>query len=329
MTSGAQLSQQQCSLLEGWLPGAEVIRDHSWGLVGTVVLELRHNEVRYIAKAGDDKDHHLARELRAHRSWLQPWTSRGRAPELLYADAGAKLLVTRYLPGVLVQGGDHEGDPETYRQAGRLLALLHEQISVEDDEFEAREKGNALAWLNRPHRIAPDTVARLREAIESWPTPTSTLVPTHGDWQPRNWLVHEQNRERYRLREGRPASSPHGLRSAGRPAVSVRSVARRRVPGRVRPRSTRAHGMAPYPDSLRDRDRGVGLPGRRRNLRAAGAPHDRRGTGGPLSRPGEGPRLTRPGRRRDTPGRRDRRRRCPRRPGRPLVRVRCGSVLGR
>ena len=27
--------------------------------------------------------------------------------------------------------------------------------------------------------------------MASWPTPPATLVPTHGDWQPRNWLVHE------------------------------------------------------------------------------------------------------------------------------------------
>ena len=32
---------------------------------------------------------------------------------------------------------------------------------------------------------------RLRVEIASWPTPTATLVPTHGDWQPRNWLIHE------------------------------------------------------------------------------------------------------------------------------------------
>jgi Phosphotransferase enzyme family len=191
VTSGSQLAQQQRQLLECWLPGAEVVRDHSWGLVGTVVLELCHNDVRYIAKAGDEKDGHLARELRAHRDWLRPWTSRGRAPELVYADGDAKLLVTRYLPGELVQGSDHEGVLETYRQAGRLLAQLHAQSSVEDDEFEAREKEKALVWLNKPHRIAPDVTARLREMVESWPTPTSTLVPTHGDWQPRNWLVHE------------------------------------------------------------------------------------------------------------------------------------------
>lgn len=192
MNSGAvQLGQRQRELLECWLPGAEVVRDHSWGLVGTVVLELRHKDGRYIAKAGDEKDSHLARELRAHHEWLRPWTSRGRAPELVFADGDAKLLVTRYLPGELVQGSDHERLPAIYRQAGLLLAHLHEQFSVEDDEYEARENETALGWLDKPHRIAPDVTARLRETVESWPTPTCTLVPTHGDWQPRNWLVHE------------------------------------------------------------------------------------------------------------------------------------------
>jgi Ser/Thr protein kinase RdoA (MazF antagonist) len=52
-----------------------------------------------------------------------------------------------------------------------------------------RENRKTLAWLDTPHRIAPLTVERLRALITSWPTPTATLVPTHGDWKPRNWLV--------------------------------------------------------------------------------------------------------------------------------------------
>lgn len=168
-----------------------MVQDHSWGLVGTTVLQLSHDGGHYIAKAGDERDHHLARELRAHRCWLEPWTSLGLAPSLVEADAEAKLILTRYLPGRLVQGTEHEHDPETYRQAGRLLATLHGQSALEDEDFEAREKEKALAWLDRPHRIGPETATRLRSEVESWPTPPVTVVPTHGDWQPRNWLVHE------------------------------------------------------------------------------------------------------------------------------------------
>lgn len=192
MTSGLdQLSERQRELLHDWLPGAAVVKDHGWGLVGTIVLELRCDRARYIAKAGDDNDSHLTRELRAHRNWLEPWTTRGRAPVLVNADEDAKLLLTRYLPGELVQGSEHEQLPDTYHQAGQLLAWLHAQLAVEDAEFEAREQAKALALLAKPHRIAPDVAQRLREQVESWPTPTVRLVPTHGDWQPRNWLVYE------------------------------------------------------------------------------------------------------------------------------------------
>lgn len=185
-----QLSTCQRELLNQWLPSAAVTTDHSWGLVGTTVLELSHGRSRYIAKAGDAKDHHLSREIRAHRAWLMPWTSIGRAPRLVHADENAKLLVTSYLPGELVQGTSHEQSPDTYAQAGRLLAQFHGQISLKNDEFAAHEKEIALASLDKPHRIDPDTTERLRRLVASWPTPPSTMVPTHGDWQPRNWLIH-------------------------------------------------------------------------------------------------------------------------------------------
>ncbi|WP_242001870.1 phosphotransferase family protein [Kribbella steppae] len=184
------IDERQRLLLQDWLPGAEVVKDHSWGLVGTTVLELRHDGTQYVAKAGDPDDHHIARELRAHREWLEPWTSRGRAPQLVQADAEAKLLLTRYLPGELVEGSEYEQLPDVYLQAGELLAQFHQQLAVEDFEFEANEKKKSLAALGKPHRIAPELTDRLRAEVESWPTPGTTLVPTHGDWQPRNWLVH-------------------------------------------------------------------------------------------------------------------------------------------
>nr|WP_269766849.1 aminoglycoside phosphotransferase family protein [Micromonospora phaseoli] len=127
----------------------------------------------------------------AHAAWLRPWTERGCAPALLHGDADAKLLVIRYLPAELVLGTEHADDPHVYRQAGELLALLHAQDVVTDDDYERRENEKSLAWLGRPHRIAAHTVRRLRAEITGWPTPSASVVPTHGDWQPRNWLVHD------------------------------------------------------------------------------------------------------------------------------------------
>jgi hypothetical protein len=191
VTSGlSNLSRQQRALLEQWLPGASVERDHGWGLVETTVLEMTHAGSRFIVKAGGDSDHHIEREIHAHLNWVGPWASRGRAPILAHGDALAKLIVTRCRPGELVLGTEHADAPSTYAQAGELLALFHAQTVVTDDDYERRENEKSLAWLSGPHRIAASTVERLRAEIAAWPTPAATLVPTHGDWQPRNWLVH-------------------------------------------------------------------------------------------------------------------------------------------
>lgn len=155
------------------------------------MLELTHAGDRFIAKAAGRADHHIAREIHAHRQWLEPWTATGRAPRLEHGDLGAKMLVTRHLPGTLVLDTARVRDPATYRQAGELPALLHSQLSVPDDGFEAAENAKSVAWLNQPHRIAPEVEEQLRAEIAAWPTPPTVLVPTHGDWQPRNWLVHE------------------------------------------------------------------------------------------------------------------------------------------
>jgi len=191
VTSGIErLNPDQQTLLRDWFPDSVVESDHSWGLVETSVLELTHQGTRLIIKAGGRNDHHLEREVHAHLNWLRPWTSRGRAPTLLRFDTEAKLLATRFLPGDLVVETERVNEPETYRQAGQLLAMLHAQLAVTHDEYEAEENAKALAWLAKPHRIDPLTEQRLLAEIASWPTPVAELVPTHGDWQPRNWLVH-------------------------------------------------------------------------------------------------------------------------------------------
>ena len=184
----ANLSQPQQDLLASWLPDAHVTHDYSWGLVETTVLRVESGGATYTVKAGGPSDGHISRELAAHTWWLEPWVSRGRAPRLAHGDAAAKLLVTTYLPGDLVLGSPAQQLPSTFRQAGELLALLHGQPGKEDDTFEVAENNKALRWLDQAHRINSDLTERLRAIIASWPTQTIMLVPTHGDWQPRNWL---------------------------------------------------------------------------------------------------------------------------------------------
>ncbi|WCO67506.1 hypothetical protein PO878_02075 [Iamia majanohamensis] len=183
-----RLDARQRQLLLRWLPDLRVEADHSWGLVETTVLEVVADGRRLIVKAGGPTDHHLARELHAHRHWLGPWRATGRAATLLHGDAQARILVATFVPGRLVLGTPAQDEPDTYVQAGRLLAALHGQTS---EVQPTDERASALRWLDRDHRIDPSTEARLRAEIEGWPTTPTTVVPTHGDWQPRNWLVED------------------------------------------------------------------------------------------------------------------------------------------
>jgi hypothetical protein len=185
----AKLSPRQRELIDDWLPGAVLVRDYSWGLVGTTVLQVEHGLDRLVVKAGDAHDHHIARELRAHLHWLTPLTSTGHAGRLRQYDGEAKVLVTEFVAGELVLGHPSVDEPDTYRQAGVLLARFHCQTSVPDPGYEARENAKSLGWLEKSHRIAPGVAQQLRAEISSWPTPASVLVPTHGDWQPRNWVI--------------------------------------------------------------------------------------------------------------------------------------------
>jgi hypothetical protein len=264
------LSPEQLVLLDRWLPGASVERDHGWGLVATTVLEMTHAGSRFIVKAGGENDHHIAREIHAHLNWLGPWTSRDRAPTFEYGDAAAKLLVTRHLPGDLVLGSEYADVPSTYRQAGELLAVFHAQTTGTDDDYERRENEKALAWLSGPHRIAPDTVEQLRAEIAAWPTPAATLVPTHGDWQPRNWLVHDGVVSVIDF--GRAAMRP-AMTDFARLAVQdflPRPGTRGSLPRRVRGRSTRGGRVAPQPNARGHRHRSLGLPSWRRAVRSPG-----------------------------------------------------------
>jgi hypothetical protein len=182
------LSPCQCELIEAWLPGLEVEADLSWQLVETTVLRARVGEQVVVVKAGGAADHHIEREIRAHREWTGPWVRRGRAARMLHADVDAKILVTEYLPGTPVQGTAAAAEMDTYAQAGELLRAYPSQAAIEDRDYEPRINAKALAWLDAPHRIAPDAAESLRAMVQTWPQDPAVCVPTHGDWQCRNWL---------------------------------------------------------------------------------------------------------------------------------------------
>ena len=184
------LSDEQTTVLRRWAPDLQVLADWSWGLTDTVVLHARTGAREVVVKAAGQGNHHIGREIDAHRQWVAALAGRGRAPRLLWCDQEANLLVTEHLDGELVLGTRAEGDPSTYTQAGELLAVLHAQASRVDEDYERRQNARTLQWLDRPHRIDAATEVELRARVADFPCQATVLVPTHGDWQPRNWLRH-------------------------------------------------------------------------------------------------------------------------------------------
>lgn len=182
------LDDAQRAVVAEWLPDAELVRDMSWGLVETTVLHVRANDADAVVKAAGQDDTHLPREIAAHRGHTLPFVASGHAARLRAADPAARLILLDYLPGELVLGTDAEWHPSTHEQAGALLRRLHEQESRPDAEYEARATARALFWLDQPHRIDPPVASLARSLLESAPAPVVSLVPTHGDWHPRNWL---------------------------------------------------------------------------------------------------------------------------------------------
>jgi hypothetical protein len=187
---GGLLDAEQSALVASWLGSPELLADLSWGLVDTKVLHVQAPAGQVIIKAGGPDNHHLGREIAAHRAYTRPLVECGRAGRLFHADTSASVLVMEYLEGHLVEGTEAELAPPVYAQAGELLRLFHNQDFRTDDRYEPQATARSLAWLDRAHRIDPAIEREARRRLAEYRPQPVTVVPTHGDWQPRNWLIH-------------------------------------------------------------------------------------------------------------------------------------------
>lgn len=186
---GGRLSDQQAALLKRWLPGVQVRSDMSWNLVDTVVLDADSSRGRVVIKAAGPRDHHLGREITAFEGYTECLARSGHAARLLYQDRAARLLVVSFLDGHLVEGSAAEVAIDTHLQAGQLARTFHGQGERVDPGWDAAAVAKSLAWLDKPHRIPPQTAADLRTVLTSHRARPVVVVPTHGDWQPRNWVI--------------------------------------------------------------------------------------------------------------------------------------------
>jgi thiamine kinase-like enzyme len=184
-----RLSASQAGLVEGWLPGVRLLKDLSWNLIDTAVLEVADEHHKYIVKAAGSLNHHTGREIQAHESSVKVWALQNRAPKLVQSDRSMNILMTEYLEGSLVEGTEAEYDTETYQQAGRLMRAFHGQAEQTDPDYEAAAASKTLSWLSTPHRIESSNVEKVQAILAAYEPKPVVLVPTHGDWQPRNWLM--------------------------------------------------------------------------------------------------------------------------------------------
>ena len=186
MTAG--LTDAQRRQVDGWLGEWTVVADHTWPLQDTTVLHVRSGAGDFIVKA-TERSHHLGRELLAHRQNLGGLAD--VTPRLVHASDELQVLVATYLPGRLVQGDAAEHDPDTYRQAGGILARLLQPLGTSTDyvpDLIAKSLGQVEDAAPLADR---DQLAAARAELERMPRLTVPLHFTHGDYQPRNWLVHE------------------------------------------------------------------------------------------------------------------------------------------
>lgn len=183
------LDNDQAVRLEQWFTDPQIIADLSWGLTDTKVLHLHDRGQQYIIKTAGAENHHLHREFVAHARYTAPLVSRGLTARVRFVDEPLRLLVLDYLPGYLCDHSPAELDPAIHIQAGRVLRLLHDQGCYSDLNYEKKFVDKCLNWLSDEHRIKPNQRARATMVLREYRTQPAVLVPTHGDWQPRNWII--------------------------------------------------------------------------------------------------------------------------------------------
>lgn len=186
-----RLLAPQARLVRAWLGDPALVADLSWGQVDTKVLHVRARGRDLIVKAAGPGNHHIGREIDAHLGHTAPLVERGQVARMLHFDRELNVLVLEYLDGELVDGGAEEFSPALHLQAGEAIRAFHSQERRLDHDYEARVTHKILSWLDREHRIAPAAERDARRRLTHYRPRPIEVVPTHGDWQPRNWLSHD------------------------------------------------------------------------------------------------------------------------------------------
>lgn len=180
------ITEEQSRLLTSWLGQFSVVQDYSWPLQDTNVLHVATRQGEEFIVKASTTSHHIHREIAAHAGGFEGL--HGRVPALRHASANAGILVTEFLPGILVEGTPAEDEPETYRQAGELLARIHRPAG-DSSTYAKALTAKTRAWMGRAHGLLPGSqLDSFEHELDALRPGVAQLVATHGDYQPRNWL---------------------------------------------------------------------------------------------------------------------------------------------
>ena len=133
------------------------------------------------------------REVAALQGWARA-LGPGRVPELAAADPELLVMVVTVVPGQLVLGSRLSADEEreVHRQAGQLLARLHESpVPPGADAGTSRLINRVEGHLDQADGLlssAQQALVRDCASRLAWLGPHVPAVASHGDFQPRNWL---------------------------------------------------------------------------------------------------------------------------------------------
>jgi hypothetical protein len=188
--SDGLLEAPKAARVAEWLGEPRLVEDLSWGLVDTVVLRVRCAAGDVVVKTAGSANHHIGREIAAHREATATLVAAGRTAPMLGADPALNLLALEYQAGYLAQGSGNELSYDVHRQAGEILRLFHSSSpSRIDENYVSALIARASRWLKADHRIEPGSAGRAADILESTGPRPVRLVPTHGDWHSRNWLI--------------------------------------------------------------------------------------------------------------------------------------------
>jgi Ser/Thr protein kinase RdoA (MazF antagonist) len=128
---------------------------------------------------------------------LQGWAAAlgpGRAPQLAAADPELLVMIVTAVPGQPVLGSQLavEEERQVHRQAGLLLARLHESLAAPGAGADASRLASRVdGHLDQAGGLLTSAQQALVRDCASrlvWLGPHVPAVASHGDFQPRNWL---------------------------------------------------------------------------------------------------------------------------------------------